>query len=530
MGSKKRAKEEARKLEIPVVPSYEGPLATIQKEADRLGFPLVIKATMGGGGKGMRVVNTLSEFQSAIDACQREAQSSFGDGDIFLEKYIPFARHIEVQIFGDQHGNVVHLFERDCSLQRRHQKIIEEAPSSLPLPLKKKLYAAALKLARSIQYENAGTVEFLVDREGNYYFMEMNPRLQVEHPVTEMITGIDLVEWQFRVASNEKLPLSQDKIVAKGHGIELRRYGEDPVRNFKSTVGKVWTRSLPKEGRMESGLKEMDTLTPYYDSLLGKLIVGAKTRPEALAKAKKSLREWEVLGVMTNASLLKNLLQDKKVIQNQIDAAFIDRHISKLAPSSPPPDEIYKAASLIQVLSPHEMKNSPWEQNLNWRLDGNFPFTFEWSWEEHKRKISLISAREGWTFDSLKPSIATLSEDILFWENLDIPYWKQGNKISLIFKGDTYNLTLCTHDPHQVISQKREAHLRAPLSGKVSAIFVSVGERVKEGQPLLVLEAMKMEHEITAPRHGRVKRIFYQVGSLVEEGAEVIDLKEGAKK
>ncbi|MDZ4323045.1 MAG: biotin carboxylase N-terminal domain-containing protein, partial [Alphaproteobacteria bacterium] len=237
MGSKKCAKEIAKKLDIPTLPQSERTL-----EPSTLGYPLVIKAVMGGGGKGMRVVKSVASFENALQACQREAKAAFGREEVFLEKYVPDARHIEVQIFGDAHGNLVHFFERDCTLQRRHQKIVEEAPSGLPLELKDKLYKAALTLGKAIHYENAGTVEFLVDRNGNYFFMEMNPRLQVEHPVTETITGLDLVEWQFRVASKEKLPLTQEEILAKGHAIELRLYAEDPAHNFKPVTGEMWTR------------------------------------------------------------------------------------------------------------------------------------------------------------------------------------------------------------------------------------------------------------------------------------------------
>lgn len=521
MGSKKCAKEIAKKLDIPILPQSEGTLKPATLE-----YPLVIKAVMGGGGKGMRVVKSAASFEKALQACQREAKAAFGREEVFLEKYVPNARHIEVQIFGDAHGNLIHLFERDCTLQRRHQKIVEEAPSTLSLELKDKLYKAALTLGKAIHYENAGTVEFLVDRKGNYFFMEMNPRLQVEHPVTETITGLDLVEWQFRVASKEKLPLTQEEILAKGHAIELRLYAEDPVHNFKPVTGEIWTRSFPTLGRIDTGLKEFDKVTSYYDSLLAKLIVEGDSRSEALKKANRALAQWEVLGMQTNAPFLKNLLQDKQVIQNEIDVDFIDRHISILAPIQKAPDNLYGAASLIKVLSKNKSKVSPWEQKVHWRLEGYAPFKFEWTCGEERRKVSITYTLKGWVLNSSQPLKASLSENILFFSDLRIPYWKRDEKISLFYEGINYNLISHVSETFQGVAQKKEAHLRAPLTGKVILNLVSEGDWVKEGQPLLILEAMKIEHTIVAPRDGKIKQLFYREGNIIEEGAAVLDMGE----
>lgn len=521
MGSKKCAKEIAKKLDIPILPQSEGTL-----KPATLGYPLVIKAVMGGGGKGMRVVKSAAFLEEALQACQREAKAAFGREEVFLEKYVPNARHIEIQIFGDSQGNIVHLFERDCTLQRRHQKIVEEAPSGLPLELKDKLYKAALCLGKEIQYENAGTVEFLVDKKGNYFFMEMNPRLQVEHPVTETITGLDLVEWQFRIASKEKLPLTQEEILTKGHTIEFRLYAEDPAHNFKPVTGEIWTRSLPTLGRVDIGLKEFDKVTSYYDSLLAKLIVEGDSRREALKKARQALRQWEVLGLQTNALFLKNLLQNKQVIQNEIDVDFIDRHISMLAPIQNPPDNIYLAASLIKVLSKNNLKMSPWEEKVNWRLKGYAPFEFEWICGAERRKVSLTYTLKGWIINSSQPLEVTLSENTLLFSGFRIPYWERDEKISLFYEGLNYNLVSYTPEIFQGVAQKREAHLRAPLTGKVILNLVSEGDWVKEGQPLLILEAMKIEHTIVAPRDGKINRLFYRKGSVVEEGADVLDMGE----
>jgi 3-methylcrotonyl-CoA carboxylase alpha subunit len=520
MGSKSEAKAIARKAKIPVIPGYEGDQSRLPQEADHIGYPLMIKAVMGGGGKGIRQVNSKAEFQRALETCQREALSSFGNGDVLLEKYIPFPRHIEVQIFADGFGNVIHLFERDCSLQRRHQKVIEEAPSSLPLDLKEKLYKAALTLAHLIHYEGAGTVEFLVDEKGHFYFMEMNTRLQVEHPVTEVITGLDLVEWQFRIASKEKLPLTQKDIVQQGHGLELRLYAEDPHHNFKPVTGPVWVKEVPGEVRIDTGLHPIDTITPYYDPLLAKLIVGGDIRSKALQKAALALEHLKVLGLKTNVSFLKKLLQDKAVLENHIDVNYIDRHLKVLAPSKEIPEKVYVAASLIKALSGPENYHSPWEEKHNWRVEGYAPLSFEWTCEGDIRTISLTYSPEGWPFQT------SLSENTLILSNLRIPFWEMEEKISLIYQGETY--ILFPHFPLLIRSHKgkSESQLKAPMTGKVALILVTEGDIVKESQPLLILEAMKMEHMITAPRKGKIKHIFYQVGDVVEDGVDVIDIGE----
>ncbi|OJW54038.1 MAG: hypothetical protein BGO67_08215 [Alphaproteobacteria bacterium 41-28] len=520
MGAKSEAKAIARKAKIPVIPGYEGDQNRLSEEADRVGYPLMVKAVMGGGGKGIRQVNSKAEFQKALEACRREALSSFGNDDVLLEKYIPFPRHIEVQIFGDAYGNVIHLFERDCSLQRRHQKVIEEAPSSLPSDLKEKLYKAALKLAQIIRYENAGTVEFLVDEKGHFYFMEMNTRLQVEHPVTEAITGLDLVEWQFRVASKEKLPFSQKEIALQGHSLELRLYAEDPSQNFKPVTGPVWMKEVPKDVRIDTGLHPVDTITSYYDPLLAKLIVMGENRLGALQKAEFALEHLEILGLKTNVPFLKRLLQDKAVLENHSDVDYIDRHLKTLAPSKKIPEKIFLAASLIKALSSSENSLSPWEENHNWRLEGYAPLSFEWTCERDIRTISLIYSPDGW------PLQAQHSKNTLTFSNLRIPFWKLGEKISLIYRGETYNLT--PHSPVLIRPHKgkSESHLKAPMTGKIAQIFVKEGDFVKESQPLLILEAMKMEHMMTAPRNGKIKHIFYQGGDVVEDGVDVIDIGE----
>ncbi|MBY0501770.1 MAG: ATP-grasp domain-containing protein [Alphaproteobacteria bacterium] len=526
MGSKREAKAIAHEAGIPVIPGYEGDPSCFFQEAEHLGYPLLIKAIMGGGGKGIRQVNSQETLQEALEACKREAFSSFGNEEILLEKKVFPARHIEVQIFGDKHGNLVHLFERDCSLQRRHQKVVEETTSSLPHSLKENLYQDALKLGRAIGYEGAGTVEFLIDRNENYYFMEMNTRLQVEHPVTEEITGIDLVEWQIRVASGDKLPLTQREIKARGHAIELRLYAEDPQNNFKPTTGKIWIKNIPDGTRVDSGLHTKDTITPYYDPMIAKLIVTGKSRLEAFQKAKSALEKWVLLGLKTNASFLKRLLNDRVVLNNELDVDYIDRHLRTLTSSLEVPEEVFVAASLIKVFSECHESFSPWEDHHNWHLEGYEPRTFEWICDGKLKTIFLTYSAEGWVYEPLGCLKAHLKKTTLYVFGQHIPFWVIEDSISLFYQGEAY-----TFHPHIPVLLKphtglRKSHLKAPLTGKVVHIFVKEGESIKEDQPLLILEAMKMEYPIVSQRKGKVKHIFFQVGEMVKEGQSVADVEE----
>jgi 3-methylcrotonyl-CoA carboxylase alpha subunit len=521
MGSKSEAKAIARHLGIPVIPGYEGDQSQLEKESKRIGYPLMIKAALGGGGKGMRRVDAQDGFQEALNACRREALSSFGNDEILLEKCILSPRHIEVQLFGDTHGNMVHLFERDCSLQRRHQKVIEETPSALASSLKEKLFQAALQLGKAIHYEGAGTVEFLVDKDQNFYFMEMNTRLQVEHPITESITGLDLVEWQFLVASGEKLPLSQEQITSHGHAVELRLYAEDPHQNFKPMSGNIWLKEYPQEARIDTGLHPIDVITPYYDPLIAKLIVKGDNRSDAFHKVKLALEEWKILGLKTNASFLKKLVDDPAVLENRIDVDYIDHHLETLAPSLEIPEEVYVAASLIALLSEPQEPLSPWEDRHQWHIEGYHPRPFEWNCGGKIRTLSLTYGSKEW--ESLH---AHLMDGTLFFRQEKIPFWKQEKTISLIHHGETY--TLLPHEPTFIRSPKgiNESHLKAPMTGKVVLVMVKEGDAVHKDQPILILEAMKMEHMMTSPIKGKVKKTFYRVGDVVKEGVEVMDIEE----
>lgn len=520
MGSKSEAKAIAQKLDIPIIPRIQG------NEVDHLGYPLMIKALMGGGGKGMRRVDSKEEFQKALEACEREALSSFGNKSVMLEKYIDAPRHIEVQLFGDTHGNLVHLFERECSLQRRHQKIIEEAPSSLSSLLKNKLYEAALKIGREIHYVNAGTIEFLVDKNNHFYFMEMNTRLQVEHPVTEAITGLDLVEWQILVASREKLPLTQDKIKQHGNAIELRLYAEDPGQDFKPVTGPVWIKDSPENVRIDTGLHLLDSITPYYDPLLAKLTVWEENRPQAIEKARAALKQWKILGLKTNVSFLKRILEDSDFLENHLDIELIDRKLDLLTTSHPTPEYVYLAASLIKALGESENPHSPWNVGHKWRLQGYAPFHFQWSSGSEIQSVRLTYSPEGWIYNAQGPLQVSLEDNVLCFLNEQIPFWEMDGKLSLSYLGETYTLT--PYLPFLLASHKsnRKANLTAPMTGKIALILISEGEEVKEGQSLIILEAMKMEHMISAPRKGKVKHIFYHVGDIVEEGSDLITLRE----
>lgn len=524
MGSKHKAKVFARKLEIPVIPGFEGDQKRLSHEADSLGYPLMIKAALGGGGKGMRLVNSKEGFQPALGSCQREALASFGNDEVILEKVISSPRHIEVQVFGDTFGNIVHLFERDCSLQRRHQKVMEEAPSCLSSELKEKIFKAATDLARDIHYRNAGTVEFLVDQEGHFYFMEMNTRLQVEHPVTEAITGLDLVEWQFRVASKEKLPLSQEEITFSGHALELRLFSENPEDNFKPQTGPIWIKETPENVRIDTGLLPMDRVTPYYDPLLAKLIVKGKDRSETIKLAKQALESWIILGLKTNKSFLSRLLLDPIILKNKFDINTLDQY---RPPLKKVPETLPLAASLIKALS-HFNNRSPWEQEDKWHLEGFSPFVFEWNCEGEIKTIQLTYSPEGWLFDSHSPIEVQITDNVLYFLNHQIPFWEREDKISLVYEEENYTLTPCLS--HLITSHKshHQDHLKAPMTGKVTLILVKEGDLIKENQPLMILEAMKMEHPIVSPREGKIKCIFYRIGDIVEEGHKVIDIEEEA--
>lgn len=535
MGSKKTAKAIAVKAGVPVIPGYSGDsqdLKTLKKEAHAIGYPLMIKAIMGGGGKGMRLVEKEDDFEHALHSCQREAKSSFGDDRVLLEKYLQNPRHIEVQVFGDMHGNHVHMFERDCSPQRRHQKIIEEAPAvGVPQNVKEQIYVAALKLAKAVDYVGAGTVEFLLEPSGDFYFMEMNTRLQVEHPVTEAITGLNLVEWQLHVAAGEPLPLNQDQMGCCGHAIEARIYAEDPQNSFLPSSGHIGVfRPLCANYRLDTYLGDGDEVFPIYDPLMAKVIVSGANRDTCLNQMEYVLNNFTVLGVNTNIQFLANLVRDDDFIRGPAHVAFVDQHLERWLELDETPLIAYRFAAIGLL---HEATNQdPWAQGDGWRLVQPAPQTFTLESQGVTQEVNLTRQGDRWAVDGVdrveierKGSYYFIqcSKGVMrgFFHN-------RGNGICDVwFRGKAYTFKMSDPLAEAGEAHAREHHLKAPMTSRVAALHVKAGDQVAQGQPLMVLEAMKMEHAIRAPDDGQIGEIFYQVGDVVEEGEDVMEFHGG---
>ena len=546
MGDKSAAKAIMEKAGVPIVPGYHGRNQApdfLLQEAGRIGLPLLIKAAAGGGGKGMRVVERTADFSAALAACRREALSAFGDERVLLEKYLERSRHIEIQVFADRHSGCIHLFERDCSVQRRHQKVIEEAPApGISEALRRKMAEAAVAAAKAVGYVGAGTVEFLVDRAGSFFFMEMNTRLQVEHPVTEMITGLDLVEWQIRVAVGEKLPLAQKDLRINGHAIEARIYAEDPRRDFLPAPGRVEHLVLPEESehvRVETGVRAGDEITAYYDPMIAKLIVWDRDRSKAIERLREALGESEIAGVASNLGFLYRLVQNHDFVRPDLDTSLIDRHREELLASPGPAGEDALALASLTALSQFDERQhssdpfSPWGLADGWRLnqDNHHVLVFQ----EGEREYPITVRRRGEGFElelGGRPlSVKRYSRD---GRKLTVQVGdasvagsvvRLGNRFEVFLPGKHHTLQL--YDPLlQVLELEAHAgELAAPMPGKIVAILVEAGERVEKGATLLILEAMKMEHTIRAPARGRVGRIHHRIGEQVAEGAELIDFE-----
>jgi 3-methylcrotonyl-CoA carboxylase alpha subunit len=468
-------------------------------EASAIGYPVLIKAVAGGGGKGMRRVDAAKDFDDALESCKREAASSFGDDRVLIEKYILSPRHIEVQVFGDSKGNVVHLFERDCSLQRRHQKVIEEAPApGMDEATREAVCGAAVRAAKAVNYEGAGTIEFIADAsEGlkgdRIWFMEMNTRLQVEHPVTEEITGQDLVEWQLRVASGEKLPKSQDELSINGWAIEARLYAEDPAKSFLPSVGSLDHFDLGDEGRIETGVEEGDAISPFYDPMIAKLVARGDDRAEAIAELAAILDEVEVWPVRTNAGFLFNALLQPEFGAADIDTGFIERHLEDLVPDAEPDDAIRRGAAAI-ALAIDEEKES---------IGGLVGFRLN-----APAHTGVALGRHG-EFRTASPDEGEFAA---------VSGFRDDERVVAFYEGNAYEFELAARGSvggHGIA----DGVITAPMPGKVTAVEVSQGETVTKGQRLLTLEAMKMEHGLTAPFDGKVAELGTQAGSQVTEGA-----------
>ncbi|HEV3105676.1 MAG TPA: acetyl/propionyl/methylcrotonyl-CoA carboxylase subunit alpha [Trinickia sp.] len=551
MGSKAAAKALMHSAAVPLVPGYHGEEQSpelLQREADEIGYPVLLKASAGGGGKGMRVVEKREDFAAALASCKREAASSFGNDRVLIEKYLTRPRHVEVQVFADQHGGAVYLFDRDCSVQRRHQKVLEEAPAPrLDEGTRRAMGEAAVAAARAVSYVGAGTVEFIMTGSA-FYFMEMNTRLQVEHPVTEMVTGQDLVEWQLRVAAGEPLPLAQDQLKIEGHAIEARIYAENPARGFLPSTGTLKYLRMP-EGveftigeptrapvRIDSGVREGDTITPFYDPMIAKLIVHGANRDEALARLSRALRACEVVGPHTNIEFLSRIVASEPFAIADLDTGLIERHHDALfAPAAKPFKEALAlaCAALMTREGGTAHGASPWDALSHWRLNGGFRQTIDWRDVENDAACTVVYTRNG---EARVLEHAGVSEAFEWWKGHE-PHaygasWGDSRVTGRVFiHGDVFHV-FCKGAAlafewtnllaHAADAEHGEGRLTAPMPGKVIAVLVEPGAVVEKGTPLIVMEAMKMEHTIGAPAAGKVAEVLYGVGDQVADGAQLL--------
>ncbi len=547
MGDKSAAKTLMEKAGVPLVPGYHGANQDadfLLARAEAIGFPVLIKASAGGGGKGMRIVRRGAEFEAALASCRREAKSAFGDDRVLVERYLERPRHIEVQVFGDAHGNCVHLFERDCSVQRRHQKVLEEAPApGMTAVRRREMGDAAVAAAKAIAYAGAGTVEFIAEQDGRFYFMEMNTRLQVEHPVTEMITGLDLVEWQLRVASGEPLPRRQDQLELRGHAIEARVYAEDPGRDFLPSTGRLAHLAFPAASeavRIDTGVETGATISPHYDPMIAKLIVWGEDRSAALARLRAALAECEIAGVASNVEFLARLAASTAFARAELDTGLIERSREELfPPRAPAPDEALAAVALAELLleqanareraSASGDPHSPWNEIDGWRMneDSHHDFVFTEGDAQYPVTVRFLAAGQRVAISGREYALEGewLGEQMLL-VHLDGRTFKAR---ALREAGDWHVFVASGHRRFALRDEfygldvdAGGGSLAAPMPGKIVAVMVKPGQKVGKGTPLVILEAMKMEHTIAAPADGVVKEIHYAPGEQVLEGAELI--------
>jgi 3-methylcrotonyl-CoA carboxylase alpha subunit len=553
MGSKSAAKALMETAGVPLTPGYHGdnqdPVFLAQ-QANRIGYPVLIKASAGGGGKGMRRVDAAADFEAALASCQREAANAFGDERVLVEKYVLKPRHIEIQVFGDTHGNCVYLFERDCSLQRRHQKVLEEAPAPGMTPERRAAMGqAAVNAAKAVGYVGAGTVEFIANQDGSFYFMEMNTRLQVEHPVTEMITGLDLVEWQLRVASGQPLPLTQEQLDIDGHAIEARVYAEDPDRGFLPSTGRLVHLIPPPESdsvRVDTGVEQGDEITPYYDPMIAKLIVWGADRKQALARMRRALAQYRVVGVSNNVNFLSRLVALPSFANAELDTGLIEReHGLLFPPQEVVPDEVWLVAALAELL--HEQRNanakfataadrgSPWRALDGWRLNGRAERKLALRLQETVQEVVVVVVSGGYRLalnGRYVRASGTLGRGGAVHAQLDDSRINAavvitGERRHVFYRGHSWPLALVNTLYVGGEGEDVEGGLRAPMPGKVVTLMAEPGAIVEKGTPLLVLEAMKMEHTITAPRKGKVVSFHVAEGDQVVDGADLVEF-EGA--
>jgi 3-methylcrotonyl-CoA carboxylase alpha subunit len=588
MGSKSAAKALMEKANVPLVPGYHGDNQDadfLNRQADLIGYPVLLKASAGGGGKGMRIVERSAGFKAALASCKREANNSFGDDKVLVEKYLTRPRHIEIQVFADTRGNCVYLFERDCSVQRRHQKVLEEAPApGMTGERRRAMGDAAVAAANAVGYAGAGTVEFIAEEsrnggDGSFYFMEMNTRLQVEHPVTEMITGTDLVEWQLRVAAGEALPMTQDQLAINGHAIEARIYAENPEKGFLPSIGTLRylrtpagiefglggllgdskvladgkgtsttlppSRPSPLKGeggngaasgyvRIDSGVREGDAISPFYDPMLAKLIVWGKDRQAALIRMSQALSEYRIVGLANNTAFLKRLVESKAFASADLDTGLIERNqvelFSSLQPASLQALALAAAALLDSERNRTPPGSDPWADASGWRMNGTLQRQLDFADEAHAYPVQVAYRQSGWSIRhrDASPMMTMIERGA---DNLAIKLDNETVHGNVVRDGDVFHVfiggvhrVLTYADPmaHAGEAEAEGGRLTAPMPGKVVSVLVGKGGAVEKGAPLLIIEAMKMEHTIAAPTSGVVEDVMYAVGDQVAEGAQLL--------
>ena len=553
MGDKSAAKARMANAGVPLVPGYHGDDqddALLKSEADKIGYPVLLKASAGGGGKGMRVVEAPEQFQAALDGCRRESQAAFGDTRMLIEKYLTQPRHVEVQVFCDSHGNGVYLFERDCSVQRRHQKVLEEAPApGMTAELRREMGEAAVRAAKEIGYVGAGTVEFLLDADGSFYFMEMNTRLQVEHAVTEMITGQDLVEWQLRVAMGEALPLQQDELTITGHSFEARLYAEDPEQDFLPATGKLERFAMdlkgagldPRQVRLDSGVETGDVVSMHYDPMLAKLIVHGDDREQALSTLNRALAALDVQGVVTNRAFLQRLATHPAFRNVELDTRFIEKNEATLFAPKQYSIEEYAGAALIGLnqLARECESDSPWDRHDGFRLNAPHTIRISLCDPAHVQDEESVVVVEGTRETDADPWHLTIGDETLTarLQHLEgdavavtlnghrrrLQARRDGNVVVMVDpRGETRlfwrRIDAIDHGHHEA-----ESTLTAPMHGTVVALLVEAGQKVEKGMPLMVMEAMKMEHTMTAPADGHVESFHFNAGDTVGQGDVLLE-------
>lgn len=549
MGEKHTAKRLMQEAGVPVIPGYHGAqqdLDTLQREADAIGYPLLIKAVAGGGGKGMRVAHNHAEFAAALATARSEAKASFGNDVVLLEKYLAQPRHVEVQVFADAHGHTLFLFERDCSLQRRHQKIIEEAPApGMDEALRNAMGTAAVNAARAIDYRGAGTIEFLLEPDGKFYFMEMNTRLQVEHPVTELITGLDLVEWQLRIAANEPLPITQqEQLTLRGHAIEARICAEDPNKDFMPSVGAIRYLRTPEQTalvRIDTGVTQGDAISIYYDPLIAKLIAWGETRADAITHLEEALAAFHVIGVHTNIALLSTILRHAPFRAQQLDTHYISRHHASLFTTDSTAHLQAAALAAIASFLLHQAalqplaqtsgdSQSPWFAGDCFRL--NLPPQYRLQLNNAEHSYTITADVHNGVLSQLhsNDAIHTITAAQLDADQLTVTM--DGQRLNAHVVQNATQLHVFLHGQHWVFTTHADSadtsegvasnRVLAPMPGAVTEVYVSQGDKVTKGDRLLVIEAMKMQHTLFAASDGVVKEIFYRNGDLIDEGVELL--------